>query len=459
MKLSDNEKIVNFAGNIYNQGTINHRKFVFSSRDICKGRILVLKRGNKKSIQNYIREARSKGIMGIVTENNISKDDMNYDLPILKISNLSVKLNSFLDYIYSYPTKDMIKIGVTGTNGKTSTCHFLAQFLSNIFPRRNIGVITSDGNGVYPNLSPTSRTTPENHLLYREYEKMRRKNVRILIIECSSQGLHQGRLNSHSFDISILTNIVRDHIEYHKNHANYVDSKLRLLKMTTKYIFIDESLKNLKIENGSAKKIFFKYSPTRKSINEPLIPRDLLIKFGKTFDQYKISKQDHYLSQLKHIPGRYQLVRGNKDEIFLIDYAHTSSSFLDICKYAKSLLTSYFSNMKLLIIFGCGGDRDKEKRITMASHAKKYADFIIVTDDNPRSEDPKKITSQIKDVLNMKNNFEIINNRKAAIRRSLDFARDKYLILLLGKGNESKIIYKDREIYHNDIEFVESLIK
>ena len=95
----------------------------------------------------------------------------------------------------------------------------------------------------------------------------------------------------------------------------------------------------------------------------------------------------------------------------------------------------------------------------MASHAKKYADFIIVTDDNPRSEDPKKITSQIKDVLNMKNNLEIINNRKAAIRRSLDFARDKYLILLLGKGNESKIIYKDKEIYHNDIKFVESLIK
>ena len=95
----------------------------------------------------------------------------------------------------------------------------------------------------------------------------------------------------------------------------------------------------------------------------------------------------------------------------------------------------------------------------MASHAKKYADYIIVTDDNPRSEDPKKITYQITDILKSQNNFEIIHNRKAAIRRSLDFARDKHMILLLGKGNESKIIYKDKETYHNDVKYVESLIK
>ena len=115
--------------------------------------------------------------------------------------------------------------------------------------------------------------------------------------------------------------------------------------------------------------------------------------------------------------------------------------------------------MKLLIIFGCGGDRDKEKRITMTNYAMKYEDYIIVTDDNPRSEDPIKITNQISKSLTEKINYEIINNRKSAIRRSLDFARSNYLILLLGKGNESKIIYKNKEIYHNDIKYVESLIK
>ena len=459
MKLSINDKILNFAGNLYSQGVIDHRRFVFSSKDNCKGRILVLKHGHIKNIQKYIRDAKLKGIKGIVTENSISKNDINYNLPILKISNLSMKLNSFLDNIYSYPTKDMIKIGVTGTNGKTSTCHFIAQFLSKIFPRKNIGVITSDGNGVYPNLSSTNRTTPENHRLYREYDKMRRENVRILIVECSSQGLHQGRLNSHSFDISILTNITRDHIEYHKSDANYVKSKMLLLQMTTKYIFVNQSLKSLEIENNRAKKIFFKDSLTQKSIDEPRIPRDLLIKLANTFDQCSTKRRDRSLSQLKQIPGRYQLVRGNRGEIFLIDYAHTSSSFLDICKYAKSYLKASFPRMKLLIIFGCGGDRDKEKRITMASHAKKYADYIIVTDDNPRSEDPKKITYQITDILKSQNNFEIIHNRKAAIRRSLDFARDKHMILLLGKGNESKIIYKDKETYHNDVKYVESLIK
>ena len=459
MKLSDNEKIIDFVSNIYKKNTINYRNFVFSSKDACKDKIFILKYGNRKNQQQHINEAITKGIKGLITDSKTSTEKIKSNIPILKISRINEKLNAFLDHLYSYPTREMLKIGVTGTNGKTSTCYFLAQFLSKLYPRKNIGIITSEGNGIYPKLSSTMRTTPENHLLYWEYHKMRQKNVKILIVECSSQGLHQGRLNSHSFDVSILTNLSRDHIDYHKNHENYVQSKLSLLQMTTKYIFINESQKTLKIGNNNAKKILYKHDSNMKYSKNPTVPEDLFVKFTNALAQGRKKNICKIISKLKSIKGRYHYVHGKKREIYLIDYAHTASSFLDICKYAKKIVSSSLKNMKLLIIFGCGGDRDKEKRIIMASCAEKYADYIIVTDDNPRSEDPIKITNQIAKSLTKKYNYEVINNRKAAIRRSLDFARNNYLILLLGKGNESKIIYKNKEIYHNDIKYVESLVR
>lgn len=459
MKLSDNDKIINFVSNIYQKKSLNYRDFVFSSKDSCKDKIFVLKYGNKKKLPHYINEAIKKGIKGLVVDNRTNVEDISSRIPILKITNLNEKINAFLDQLYSYPARDMFIIGVTGTNGKTSTCHFLAQYLSKLFPRKNIGIITSEGNGVYPKLSLTSRTTPENHLLYRQYDKMRRKNVQILIIECSSQGLHQGRLNSHSFDVSILTNINRDHIDYHKNNENYIKSKLLLLQMTTKHIFINESLKNLEMRNINAKKVFFKDNSQRELMDNPTIPRDLFTKFTNIYGQNRKINIIDVINKLKPIPGRYHFLNGSKRERFLVDYAHTSSSFLEVCKHSKRLVSASLDNMKVLIIFGCGGDRDKEKRVTMANHAQKYADYIIVTDDNPRSEDPVEITNQISAALKKKSNYEVINKRKDAIRKSLDFARNKYLVLLIGKGNESKIIYHNKEIYHNDIKYVESLIK
>ena len=456
---SYNEKIIKFVSNIYQRNNICYRNFVFSSKDFCKNKVLILKYGNRKNLEQYIDEAATKGIKGLVIDNKANVKNISPKIPALKISGLNNKLNSFLDYLYSYPTREMLKIGVTGTNGKTSTCHFLAQFLSKIYPRKNIGIITSEGNGIYPKLSSTIRTTPENHLLYKEYSKMKQKNVKILIVECSSQGLHQGRLNSHSFDISILTNITRDHIDYHKNYENYIRSKLLLLKMTTKYMFINQSLNTLDIQNNNAKKIFYKHNLDIDYPKNPTVPEDLFIKLANIYDQDRQKNINNIISNLKPIQGRYHFVKGKKGEMYLIDFAHTSSSFLDICKYAKKLVTSPSKNMKLLIIFGCGGDRDKEKRVTMANHAKKYADYIIITDDNPRSEDPIKITNQISEILKKKSNYEVINKRRDAIKKSLDFARNDYLILLLGKGNESKIMYKNKEIYHNDIKCVESLIK
>ena len=149
-------------------------------------------------------------------------------------------LNIFLDYLYESPLKSKKVIGVTGTDGKTSTCHLIAECLTALGKR--VGIISTEGNGVYPRLKQSKYTTPRSDILYEEFSIFRDKNVDTVIIECSSQGLDQGRLNNIIFTYSVITNIHKDHIEYHKTFKNYVESKIKLLNMTKKHFFINEEI-------------------------------------------------------------------------------------------------------------------------------------------------------------------------------------------------------------------------
>ena len=177
------------------------------------------------------------------------------DLPIHVSKFLINDLNIFLSNIYNKPLNGKKVIGVTGTDGKTSMIHLLAQ--SYIKLGKKVGVISTEGNGIYPILKKTSYTTPRNDLLFKFFDLFDKKSIDIILIECSSQGLHQGRLNYIDFDISLVTNITRDHLDYHKNYLNYIKSKCILLNMTKKSNFLNKDCKNnnqiLKITSTSAK--------------------------------------------------------------------------------------------------------------------------------------------------------------------------------------------------------------
>ena len=142
-----------------------------------------------------------------------------------------------------------------------------------------------------------------------------------------------------------------------------------------------------------------------------------------------------------------------------MDYAHTSSSFLLACKSAVNTFNLNQQKNKLLIVFGCGGDRDKSKRKEMGKIASKYADHIILTDDNPRSENPKNITYEISKALMKKTSYEIINNRKMAIKKSIKLTSADDIVLIIGKGNEPMIMYNNKKVKHNDIEYINTLIR
>ena len=237
---SDIKYIIKFTQDIKPK-LVNFKKiFSFNSKDHCKNKILVLINPSKKKIYDYINEAIDNGIIGLIITTTIDTNLLKKNIPVLKSKYLNDNLNIFLDYLYNKPLKNKKIIGVTGTDGKTSTCHFIADSLTSL--GKKVGIISTEGNGVYPRLKHIGYTTPRNDLLYKEFDNFNIKKVDVIIIECSSQGLDQGRLNHIVFNDSIVTNLNKDHIEYHKTFKNYAKSKQKLLDMTIGNIFINDRL-------------------------------------------------------------------------------------------------------------------------------------------------------------------------------------------------------------------------
>lgn len=425
----------------------------FNSKENCKNKILILVNIKNNNLYNYINEGIQNGAIGLITSNTIQKNRLKKQISYLRSCFLQKNLNIFLDHIYNQPLKNKLVIGITGTDGKTSTSYSLAKGYQLI--GKKVGLISSEGNGVFPRLARSSYTTPRNDILFELFNKFNNANVDIIIIECSSQGLQQGRVDCIKFNTSIVTNINKDHIEYHKNFTNYVKSKAKLLEMTNGKIFLNQTCNNSQLLLRYIKRsqiIYYNTFNYNQSLFEP--PYGLIDNFFRTQGiNKKLQLKIH--NNLGQIPGRANIIKGKDNIMFIIDYAHTISSFERIIKISKKEL-----NCKLLAtVFGCGGDRDKNKRLQFGRIADKYSDKIILTDDNPRSENSLQILKDIKKGIKNKSKAEIIIKRKSAIKQAVRLAREGYLILLLGKGNENEIIYKKRIVKHNDIKYVKMLLK
>ena len=461
--------IIKFAQEI-NPNIVNFTKiFSFHSKDNCKNKILVLNNLSRKDMYDYINEAIDNGIIGLIITTTIDINFLKKDIPVFKSKYLNDNLNIFLDYLYNEPLKDKKVIGVTGTDGKTSTCHLIAESLTKL--GNKVGLISTEGNGVYPRLKHSNYTTPRNDILYKTFDSFRRKKVDIIVIECSSQGLHQGRLNHIVFNDAIVTNLNKDHIEYHKTFKNYVKSKQKLLNMTIGNIFINMDCKNSisKFSNIKKSKIILYGSHVDKNIMSDLIKpsnilEDYLIKSNKSL-LYKILLNEGYsLNKIRFILNKKsKVIKGrmnyftNKtnNATYIIDYAHTEYALDLLLKDIKIQSGKSF----LITLFGCGGNRDVSKRSRMGIVAKKYSDKIILTDDNPRNEGPMSIISDIHKKIKDKSNIYIIPNRKKAMRKALSMSTKDTIIVFSGKGNEDNIIYNDKVIGHNDINYLTTLLK
>ena len=436
------------------------------SRKIKKGQVFLSLDENKYKNLKNIEHAIINKASAIVTLFPFTRKNIKTIIPILVIRdlrNIYYKLYSSIIKKYNYKFKT---IGITGTNGKTSTSLLLANALSNT--KKKIGVISSEGIGIYPILKISGYTTPTIDTIYKSFDKFLKNNCDYIIIECSSQGLHQGRLQGILFDYSLITNISSDHLDYHKTLESYIKSKLIILNQSKTAILNYDSPILKKINHSKYKKTKFKYISINQKKSKIIKNKNIIhnqeafeifhpssILFIKSimqsegFKDYNIKKS---LSNLKVISGRRNIIYTKNKGTYIIDYAHTSQSYIDIFK-------DFQTKKSITTLFGCGGDRDKNKRKIIGKIVDKHSTHIFITEDNSRTEGFISIANDILEGINNKSKYIIEKSRKRALKRLFNQSKGNDVNFILGKGSENYIIKGKKKIKHNDTNYLMEMIK
>ncbi len=470
MLFSDIKKILPDAEIVGRLPKIKIEYITDHSNTVNENTLLVVNKYKKFKL-SYLKEAISKKLKIIIT--NCFFDNINITQVVVK--DLDKKVLKLIKY--KQPFKPKKSIAITGTNGKTSTAWYLAQICKiNKIPTRLIGTL-----GYFEDLKKikdSNLTTPNNLDLY-QFSYLRKRNKFNFIAEASSHGLHQGRFSDSSIDIAAITNLSHDHLDYHKNYISYVKSKLilfnKILKLNGtailnsrlkiyKSLYKKLILKKTNIITFGSKDVFFE---NKKILNLSVFNKKYIIENLKINDVQKenlecaiscalamnisIRKIINSLNKLKAAPGRFEIINyKKKSSSIIIDYAHTPEAI-------RNLLKMYTKNkFKPSIVFGCGGNRDKTKRKKMAIIAKKYAEKVYITDDNPRYENPKIIRKTLKKYC--PEGIEI-PDRSKAIKIAISKIKKNEILIIAGKGHEKYQIIKNKKIKFDDYKIAKSFIK
>ncbi len=441
---------------------INIRNLALDSRKVKKGDLFFALKGSVLNGNLFIEEAIKKGARAVICSKNINIKNKKKNIPVIKVKNPRKYLTSACSKFFNKKPKNII--AVTGTNGKSSVADFFFQILTNCrVPVASIGTL---GIKKKTKTKKTSLTSLDIISLHKELFELKKSRIDNVIIEASSHGLAQGRLNGINFKAGIFTNFSQDHLDYHKNMKNYFNSKTILFSklLDKKKVFITD-----KEINGFSKlrKIAKKRKLLLKTIEKnPLVDLKKTSLIGKF--QIKnlsmsilaaqacglsIKKINPVIKKINSVNGRLELIRtlSNQAKVF-VDYAHTPDALFTVLNSLKN----HYKN-KISLVFGCGGERDKKKRKIMAKIAKKVCNKIYVTDDNPRNENPKKIRKMITSELK-KTNYKNIGNRSKAIKAAIENSEPSEIILVAGKGHEINQDYGKKIIKISDKSIIKKTI-
>tara|TARA_B100000579_G_scaffold58262_1_gene41817 strand:+ start:2892 stop:5735 length:2844 start_codon:yes stop_codon:yes gene_type:complete len=452
---------------------IKFNGIAFDSNLVKKNYIFFAIKGNNIDGNKFIKDAIKKGSKIIISENY--KEGINNNILYLKNKNPRKLLAEFASKISGKRPNNLI--AVTGTNGKSSIANFYYQILKlNKLKVSSIGTLGINGINIK---SSTSNTTYDPIQLNKILGILKKKKINNVILEASSHGLKQHRLDGLKFNIGIFTNLSRDHLDYHKTFKDYFDSKLilfgKLMKKKSSIIF-DKDLNTAKKMQHISKKNNLKTisigsnNSSLKIIEHKFVNLNQQIKFLYQNQIYKFSTEligkiqiknlimsilaasksniplKNILNSIKKVrpvPGRFEKVGNLKNNsIVILDYAHTPEA-LSIC---LNNLRDQFKLRKINIVFGCGGERDKPKRKIMGEIANNYCNKIYLTDDNPRNEDPKKIRNQIKLKINSKKLIEI-SSRELAIKTAIKNIKSDEIVVVAGKGHETYQEYNKKKYF------------
>lgn len=446
-------------------------KIQIDSRLVTPGDTFVAIKGAHIDGHKFINTAIENGATRVVVSNNEK-----YDVETINVDNTAEYLKNYLIENYSQEFKDMKIIAITGTNGKTTTAYMTYELLRKL----NVNVAYIGTIGFYCNgdFERTLNTTPDILNLYKDLLKAKDKNCSVVLIEASSIGLDEDRMAGIDFYTTIFTNLTHDHLDYHGNMENYLKAKLKMMdhlvkggyaitnsddkygkyfksENTITYGFKDADIK-CTWHNNSYSSFKYTYKDKEYEIDSPLFGKynvynvmasiGIVISLG--FNLEDVSK---YYPTLETPKGRINIVDYKTNKI-IIDYAHTPDGIEQVLSSAVNLTTG-----KTYVVFGCPGDRDRFKRPMMANVVSKYADYFILTNDDPHWEDEMQIANDAIKGIDT-SNYEVILDRKEAIKKAFNMLSENDTLLILGKGHEEAIIIKDKRIPHNDLKYVESLI-
>jgi len=436
-------------------------EIVFDSRKAVKNSLYIAIKGTLVDGYQYIPSAIEKGAKAIVCE--VLPEQKEEGITYIKVENSSKVLGLLASNFYGNPSEKLTLVGITGTNGKTS----VSTLLFDIFKKMGYSsvLISTVEYRIGDEVFPSTHTTPDiitlNKILYKAVEQ----GCQYAFMEVSSHGIHQGRIDGLNFRIAGFTNITHDHLDYHKTFLEYLNTKKRFfdeLPQTAVAITnIDDKNGLVMLQNTKAKKKTYAVK-TLADYHGKLLELDfngMLLDFnGKEFWTTLTGKFNVYnlllvfaiarelgfeeneilttISQLKRVNGRFEVLKSQGGIIFVVDYAHTPDALENILDSINEIRTK---NERLITVFGCGGDRDREKRPEMGKVATRKSTLAIITSDNPRTEDPAQIIKEIEAGVESQNfsKYITISDRKEAIKMAIKFAEPKDIVLVAGKGHET----------------------
>ena len=431
-----------------------------NSQTVQKGDLFVALQGNQEHGYDYIEDAISNGCVAVLVDGK----DVECSVPSIRVDNLKSYLVKLAKNLY--PKANNIKlIAVTGTNGKTSVCHFISQLATSLNIKN--GVIGTLG---LTNIDKkTINTTPDIFTIYSALQNYIDQGIELVVIEASSHALVQGRLEGLSFIQGIFTNLTQDHLDFHKNMKSYKEAKGKLFNKNS----IEKAIINLDDDNHSYFLDVSSEIPTETFCNNdfsyfksneygficklnnfvfelPLIGN---FNLSNALAAYKSIRSLGYeddnvipkLTELSPPPGRMQKIPRKN---IWIDYAHTPDALLNVLKTLKV----HYPDYRIRLVFGCGGDRDKTKRQMMGKIASANANSIVITNDNPRSEKPEKICDDILAGIKVENDVQVILDRKKAITSAVQTLGEDEVLLIAGKGHEEIQIIGSERLPFSDYE-------
>lgn len=453
---------------------------VLDSRLVKPGDLFLACVGTELDGRQFISDAIKKGACAVLAEADHLEMTKQDSIPIIPIKNLSTRIGAIAARFFGNPTQKMHVIGVTGTNGKTSCTHFIGQALQHL--NISCGVIGTLGSGLYGHIEAGSLTTPDAITLQKTLHNFLKQGTKYAAMEVSSHSLEQGRVNEIAFEIGVFTNLTRDHLDYHGTMENYGKTKKKLFEKELRYAVVsaDDEFGKTIIADFPNQKNIFSYSAEKKSSvhveNIELTLEGMHATIYSPWGQGKLHSSLigkfnvsnllavfttlclleipfeivlELISRLQPVPGRMQTFGGKQKPLVVVDYSHTP----DALEKALNALRHHTQG-KLFCIFGCGGNRDRGKRPIMAKIAEDNADYVIVSDDNPRHEDPAQIAADIMKGFLHPEKVIVQHDRAKAIHETIRQAKAGDCILVAGKGAETYQIIGDEKKHFVDEEQV-----